>query len=398
MPNKNPTPTTQSPVSDAESLALLIELLAIPGPSGQEGAVMEYIAAKISEEKGAPPLQFDQAHELSDLGGATGNATLQFEGDAHSSRRLFIAHTDTVPICVDCQPKVEGKEITSTDPATGLGGDDRAGVAVLLTTVLGLLRSGITHGPLTFLWTVQEEVGIHGARHVSLDALGEPELAFNFDGKSPERLTIGATGGYRMEITLRGHASHAGNAPEKGVSAIAIASLAIADLVENGWHGLIEKNGKQGTSNVGVIEGGAATNVVTDLVRVRSEARSHDPVFRQQIAQKIERSFVEAAKQVQSTEGQQGEVEFTGKLDYESFLLPSDDPSVMVAGEAIRACGLEPELAIANGGLDANWLTARGVPTVSLGCGQRNIHTAAERLDIADFHLARRIAWRLATG
>jgi di/tripeptidase len=58
----------------------------------------------------------------------------------------------------------------------------------------------------------------------------------------------------------------------------------------------------------------------------------------------------------------------------------------------------EPELAISNGGLDANWFTARGIPTVTLGCGQRNIHTTGEELDIAEFHLARRIALRLATA
>ena len=68
-----------------------------------------------------------------------------------------------------------------------------------------------------------------------------------------------------MTIVVEGLASHAGVHPEQGVSAIAIASLAIADLVNNGWHGLVQKNGKQGASNVGVIHGGQATNVVTDL-------------------------------------------------------------------------------------------------------------------------------------
>ena len=55
------------------------------------------------------------------------------------------------------------------------------------------------------------------------------------------------------------------------------------------------------------------------------------------------------------------------------------------------------EFAVTNGGLDANWLTAHGIPTVTLGCGQRNIHTAREQLDIAEFQRARRIALRLAT-
>jgi tripeptide aminopeptidase len=65
---------------------------------------------------------------------------------------------------------------------------------------------------------------------------------------------------------------------------------------------------------------------------------------------------------------------------------------------AIKAEGLAAELAVTNGGLDANWLTEHGIPTVTLGCGQRNIHTAQEELDIAEFHQSRRIALRLATG
>ena len=70
---------------------------------------------------------------------------------------------------------------------------------------------------------------------------------------------------------------------------------------------------------------------------------------------------------------------------------------MVAAAAAVKAeCG-EVEMAVTNGGLDANWLTARGIPTVTLGCGQRNIHTTHEELDIAEFHAARRIALRLAT-
>jgi tripeptide aminopeptidase len=64
----------------------------------------------------------------------------------------------------------------------------------------------------------------------------------------------------------------------------------------------------------------------------------------------------------------------------------------------VESDGREPELAISNGGLDANWLTAHGIPTVTLGCGQRNIHSVNEELDVADFHAARRIALHLATA
>jgi len=90
-------------------------------------------------------------------------------------------------------------------------------------------------------------------------------------------------------------------------------------------------------------------------------------------------------------------VTFEGRLDYESFRLSKSDPSVLAAAAAIEAEGKTPDFAIANGGLDANWLSARGLPTVSLGCGQNNIHTIDEWQDLTEFHRARRIALRLAT-
>jgi tripeptide aminopeptidase len=160
----------------------------------------------------------------------------------------------------------------------------------------------------------------------------------------------------------------------------------------------VEKDGRTGTTNVGVIHGGEATNVVTDHVQLRVEARSHDPKFRERIVKEIRAAFERAATQVRNTAGKKGSVEFDGRLDYESFRLAHDEPCVVAAAGAIRAEGPDPDLAVTNGGLDANWLTAHGIPTVTLGCGQRNIHTVQEELDIAEFQAARRIALRLATA
>jgi tripeptide aminopeptidase len=263
---------------------------------------------------------------------------------------------------------------------------------------MAIQRGRLEHPPLTLLWTVQEEVGLHGARFAKIGLLGKPALAFNFDGGSPAKITIGATGGYRMTIEIEGLASHAGGAPADGISAIAIASLAIADLVKNGWHGQIQKGKHAGTSNVGVIRGGEATNVVTDRVTLKAEARSHDPEFRERVVKEIHRAFERAVGEVRNAGGRRGSVKIDGRLDYEAFRLARDEPCVVAATAAVRAEKREPELAISNGGLDANWLTAHGIPTVTLGCGQRNIHTAAEELDIAEFQLARRIALRLATA
>ena len=194
-----------------------------------------------------------------------------------------------------------------------------------------------------------------------------------------------------------GIAAHAGVAPESGVSAIAVASLAIADLEQGGWHGQIRKGRKTGTSNIGSIHGGGATNVITDRLSIRAEARSHDPAFRRRIVREIERAFSRAARRVRSASGARGRVRVESTLEYESYRLPKREPCVLIAERAIRSLGQEPERAVANGGIDANWTNRHGIPTVSLGCGQIAPHTVEEALDVGRFCEACRIALRLAT-
>ena len=137
---------------------------------------------------------------------------------------------------------------------------------------------------------------------------------------------------------------------------------------------------------------------MTERVYLKAEARSHNPKFRQKIVSQIEKAFHDAAKEVRNATGKCGKVQFDGRLDYNSFRLPDDEPCVLVAEAAVRAIGHDPLRAISNGGLDANWLTAHGIPSVTLGCGQLHQHTTREALDIADFHTACQIALRLATA
>lgn len=380
-----------------QALRLVMDLMPIRGPSGQEAGVVEYISARL-RKAGVPAaaIATDNAHRKSPLKGEVGNLICKLPGTLKGPRRMLMAHMDTVPLCVGCKPVLRGDVVQSADPATGLGADDRAGAAVVLNTAVEIIERGLPHPPLTFFWPIQEEVGLHGAQYVQLSRLGNPRLAFNWDGGPAEKVTIGATGAYRLLIEISGVASHAGVAPQRGVSAIAVASLAIADLVRHGWHGLVRKGKREGTTNVGFIQGGGATNVVTDRVQIKAEARSHDPEFRKEILEAIQDAFRRAAESVKSEFGATGKVEFTSRLDYESFRLSDDDPVVIAAQAAVRSIGGEPLVAVTNGGLDANWLSARGIPTVTLGCGQQNPHTVAERLDVPAFERACRIGLRLA--
>jgi tripeptide aminopeptidase len=200
-----------------------------------------------------------------------------------------------------------------------------------------------------------------------------------------------------LEINIKGIASHAGAHPEDGVNAAAIASLAIADLVRGGWQGLITKGRNAGTSNIGAIQGGEATNVVMPNLRLTAEARSHDPKFRKRIVNEIEKAFKNAAKELTNVAGQRGTVTIKSDLKYESFKIDPKSECVLAAQTAIESLGLKPTLTICNGGLDANWLTAHGLPTVTMGCGQQGIHTVNEMLHVDSFLQACRIGLKLAT-
>lgn len=152
---------TDSSLQRAEDL--LMELLAIPGKSCQEGPVMEFIQQRLRQAGAADEaLVVDQAHRHSPHGGEVGNLVLRLPGTAPGPRRLLMAHVDTVPLCVGVRPVRQGTHIVPADKETGLGADDRAGTAVLLATALELLASNRPHPPLTFLWTVQEEIGLFG--------------------------------------------------------------------------------------------------------------------------------------------------------------------------------------------------------------------------------------------
>ena len=373
-------------MNQKRALDLVMQLMTVSGKSCQEKAIAEAVT-QVLLQAGVPQsaIQFDTAHRKTPLPGEVGNLIVKLPGTLRKPRIMLSAHLDTVPICVGCQPKKVGQVIKSSDPTTGLGGDDRAGVATILVALRETLESGLPYPPLTLCFFVQEEIGLQGSRNLVASKLGKPAMAFNFDGSDPYKLTVGATGGERMQIRMHGLPAHAGLAPEAGASAIHAAGLAIASLQRNGWLGRVQKQRKLGTSNIGVIQGGSATNVVADLVELHAEARSHDSQFRMAIANAIEQAFIEAAAQIVSSGGTAVKAEVQRRVDYESFHLSHDSPPVMIAAAAIAEAGGTAVFSITDGGVDANWLVKHGIPTVTLGCGQRHVHTKQEMLDVPDF-------------
>lgn len=377
---------------------LVMRLMQIEGISCQEKLIAQAVLDTLTSNGANPAdIVFDDAHTRTPSKGEVGNLVFRLGQELDGPPLLLSAHIDTVPVCIGSKPVRNGDLITSDDPETGLGADNRAGTAILLNTATALLSSQRIVRPVTFCFFVQEEIGLQGSHYADPTIFGNPQVAVNFDGSYVDKLTIGATSGEKISIVVHGKASHAGIAPEQGVSAIAIAAKAITELTDKGWLGLVEKQGQRGTSNCGVIGGGSATNVITPKVEIKAEARSLNSEFRQQIIREIRQAFENAAKSTVSSHGECGQIEFSTRLDYEAFQLDENSPSVVEASAAVKRLGRTPELTVSNGGLDANWLYQHGVPAVTVGCGQRNVHTTGEQLVVSDYLDACRLALDLAT-
>jgi tripeptide aminopeptidase len=192
-------------------------------------------------------------------------------------------------------------------------------------------------------------------------------------------------------------------APEKGISATLVASVALAEAHRGGWFGKVVQSDKTGTSNPGVFGGrdgkaaGDATNVVTDYVHIVGEARSSDTAFAAKIADAYRQAFAQAQQQITDVNGATAEVKFESKPSYPSFQLDDGAPAVQHAKRAVASLGLTPTTLFSNGGLDANWLDGHGVPTVTIGAGQYEIHTVNEYVDLPEFAQGCRLAVALAT-
>jgi tripeptide aminopeptidase len=394
-------------VDHAAALDRLVRFLSVPGITGQEEAIGREIVAALTEV-GVPTdaIAFDDAQTRIPEPTQTGNLIVKLPGTGKKAAKpfLFMTHMDTVPLCAGAKPKVQGtRVINENEGTTALGGDNRTGCAVLVTLAAELIRQKLPHPPLTLLFTVREESGLFGAKHINPAELGSPTMGFNVDGRSAADVVIGAIGADRWTVDIRGKASHAGVAPEKGISATMVLALAMSQVYAGGWWGKVKKDSREGTSNigpVGTLDGrcaGDATNVVTDFVHVKGESRSHDAKFVREISAAYKAAFTRAASKVKDHEGRTAKVKFTSRLDYLPFRLKEDAPVAKKAAKAVRALGRIPNLRVTNGGLDANWMDKHGIPTVTFGAGQNEIHTVKEFVDLTEFESGCRLAVALAT-
>jgi len=393
-----------NPIVNAKSAENhLMTLLAVEGQSGQEKLIGEAIIKQL-KAVGVPAsaIKFDDAHKRIPLPTQTGNLFVTLPGTRKGPHMVFATHMDVVPIVAGAKPKKVGRKIVPAGK-TALGGDNRTGCAVLVALAETLIRHKLPHPPITLLFTVREESGLQGAKYMDAKRLRGATMCFNVDSKWAADLITGAVGAQSWEVEIHGKAAHAGVAPEKGISSMLVASIALAEAHKGGWWGKVVKGRSYGTSNAGILAGherraaGNATNVVTDYVFVRGETRSPDEKFAAKITAAYKAAFMAAAKRVKDASGATAKVDFRGRAEYPSFNIKESDPAVQHAIRAAKSLGMKPKTLFSNGGLDANWFVRYGLPTVTIGAGQHEIHTIKEWVDIPEFIRGCELAVQLAT-
>ncbi len=373
-----------------QALEELMALLPIEAPPAKEGQVATYIRQRLLDIGVADAqIVYDNAHAQSEYGGEVGNLIARIEGQWDGPRLMFSTHMDTVPNATGCLPRLEldQKRIVNAAVGRALGGDNRLGCAALLDLARELMKRKGDHPAITLVFFVQEEVGLVGARGLDLTLLGDPTptMCYNLDGGRADEFVTSVIGTERFTIELTGIASHAGARPADGLSAGVMAAHAIAALDREGWHGRIEKEEGTGSANLGIINGGQGSNVVMPSLHILAEARSHDPVFRRHIIETWKREFSRATQELTNRHGQQGSVSFGSGPTYEAFALNEDEPTVQRLLRAAARCQIDAHLVGNDGGMDANWIVAHGIPAVTIGVGQRDVHMPAEWIDLTDF-------------
>jgi tripeptide aminopeptidase len=392
------------PLDVDAAIGHLMRFLSVEGVTGQEANIAAAVIDSL-REIGVPALaiRFDDANKRIPVPTQTGNLIVDLPGTRPGPRLLFSTHLDTVPLCAGAKPRREGDRIVS-DGTTALGGDARTGVALLVVLAETLLKNKLPHPPITLLFTVREESGLHGARELNPADLGGAVMCINVDGQLASELITGAVGQENWEVEIKGRASHAGVAPEKGISATLVGAIALAEAQRAGWFGKVVKSDGHGTSNVGIFGGrggavaaGDATNVVTDYAFIKGEARSPDLSFAAKIVDGYEEAFARANAEVKDDGGDNAEVTFRRQPAYPPFELGEDAPVVHRAMNALRLLDMVPKLLFSNGGLDANWLDKHGVPTITIGAGQAEIHTIKEYVRLDEYEKGCRLGILMAT-
>ena len=368
------------PVPSRERLTeLFLEFARIPSPFKRERQMADAVIRHL-EAAGIAVHEDDTGAKT---GGDTGNLWCVIPGRGTPHVALG-AHLDTAVPTDDIDPFLDAEGVFRNRCRTVLGADDKAAVAALVHATELLVTSEAEFPTYELLFTVSEEIGLVGAKHLEERVLSSPFAAV-FDSSGPVGgITVKAPSHETFKATFRGRAAHAGVEPERGRSAIQAAAKAIAAMQ-------LGRIDAETSANIGMISGGVGTNIVPDLCEIQGECRSHDD-------EKLAGVAAAMVDAMQMGAAQTGvDVEIALVHEYRAFELTGRSPVVRLSKAALAELGLEPRLLTGGGGSDANILNARGLPTVNLTAGMTQVHSPEEHVSLDDLERLCALVLRLVS-
>jgi len=354
------------PAPDRDRLAALFtDLASLRSPSRRERGVADYVVDLL----GRLGLTVTEDDTGTRIGGDAGNLLCRVEGQGRPALALA-AHMDTVLPTDEIEPVLEEGRFRNRRP-TILGSDDKVAVTALLHATELLLAAGEPFPTYEMAFTVAEEIGLLGAKHLPADWPQSPLGAVFDSSGAVGGIIVKAPSHNLLRATFRGRPAHAGLEPEKGRNAIQAAARAITRMQ-------LGRLDEETTANLGTIHGGTATNIVADRCTLEAECRSHDPAKLARVAA----ALVDACELGATETGVDVDLDLSS--EYQAFSLSARAPVVRLSRAAVAALGLPSRLLASGGGSDASVLNARGVSTVNLDCGMTAVHTPDESVSLDD--------------
>jgi tripeptide aminopeptidase len=343
-----------------------MEMVQIDSETGNERKIADYLLNLFSELN----VEVYEDDTAKDTGYGAGNIFIKAKGDTDAAPVYFTVHMDTVTPGVGIKPSIKDGYIVS-DGTTILGSDDKAGIAAVIEALRTIEEEEVSHGDIEVVITIGEESGLVGAKAFDTSVLNSKfGYALDSTGKVGTVVSQAPTQS-RVEAHIHGRTAHAGVEPEAGVSAITVASKAISKMK-------LGRIDNETTANIGKIEGGGPTNVVTDYVYLLGEARSFTDEKLEEQVEHMKQAFQEAAEELG------GSVEVTTELMYDALNVSNDSEVASTVEKALSNIGREINFISLGGGSDGNVFHGKGLDTVVLGVGYEDIHTTNEKIPVEE--------------
>lgn len=315
--------------------------------------------------------------------GNCGNLLVHIEGNMEGEAICFMAHMDTVEPGENIQPIIEEDKMVS-EGSTVLGADDKSGIAAVLEAYECIRENKIPHRELYFLFTVCEEIGMLGVKNFECSKLTCKNVVVVDAAGAPGVIAYAAPAMDNIKVTFKGKKAHGGIEPEKGINAIYMAAMAINNMK-------LGRIDEETTSNIGRIEGGGPTNIVTDKASFTAEVRSHS-IEKLKLQVELMRKVCEdAAKKFN------GQVVFENRRDYPNLKLDRNTFIFQHCEKSYEKENIKPNPIKIGGGSDGNILAGKGYQCAIISCGMYDVHTTEESLVLNEIYATAKAIARMMT-